>query len=145
MSKRRRRAWSASSSGVSRSKSSVAKPARFSVSATKRFRGLKRLLPLPCAKSTIARARDGTTSLPGSIPNPNAAAERRSRVHANPAPALAAQKLLLTRMARVGRRGGLEMLWTIIGILFVLWLLGVVAHVGGGLIHLLLIVALVVF
>jgi K+-transporting ATPase A subunit len=37
------------------------------------------------------------------------------------------------------------MLWTIIGILFVLWLLGLVAHVGGGLIHLLLVVALVVF
>jgi Family of unknown function (DUF5670) len=37
------------------------------------------------------------------------------------------------------------MLWTIIGILFVLWLLGLVAHVGGGLIHLLLVVAVVVF
>ena len=37
------------------------------------------------------------------------------------------------------------MLWTIIGILFVLWLLGFVAHVGGGLIHLLLVVAIVVF
>jgi len=37
------------------------------------------------------------------------------------------------------------MLWTIIGILFVLWLLGLVANVGGGLIHLLLVVAVVVF
>jgi Family of unknown function (DUF5670) len=37
------------------------------------------------------------------------------------------------------------MIWTIIGILFVLWLLGLVAHVGGGLIHLLLVVAVVVF
>jgi hypothetical protein len=37
------------------------------------------------------------------------------------------------------------MLWTIIGILFVLWLLGLVANVGGGLIHLLLVVAAVVF
>lgn len=37
------------------------------------------------------------------------------------------------------------MLWTIIGILFVLWLLGLVANVGGGLIHLLLVVAIVVF
>ena len=37
------------------------------------------------------------------------------------------------------------MLWTIIGILFVLWLLGLVAHVWGGLIHLLLVVAVVVF
>jgi Family of unknown function (DUF5670) len=37
------------------------------------------------------------------------------------------------------------MIWTIIGILFVLWLLGLMAHVGGGLIHLLLVVAVVVF
>ena len=36
------------------------------------------------------------------------------------------------------------MLWTIIAILFVLWLLGFIAHVGGGLIHLLLVIALVV-
>jgi hypothetical protein len=41
-------------------------------------------------------------------------------------------------------KGG-EMIWTIIGILFVLWLLGLMAHVGGGLIHLLLVVAVVVF
>ncbi|HSK48566.1 MAG TPA: lmo0937 family membrane protein [Coriobacteriia bacterium] len=37
------------------------------------------------------------------------------------------------------------MLWTIIGILFVLWLVGLVAEVGGGLIHLLLVAALAVF
>lgn len=37
------------------------------------------------------------------------------------------------------------MLWTIVGILCVLWLLGLVGHVGGGLIHLLLVVAVVVF
>jgi hypothetical protein len=37
------------------------------------------------------------------------------------------------------------MLWTIIGILLVLWLLGFLTHVGGGLIHLILVVALVVF
>lgn len=36
------------------------------------------------------------------------------------------------------------MLWTIVVILFVLWLLGLLAHVGGGLIHLLLVVAVVV-
>ena len=36
------------------------------------------------------------------------------------------------------------MLWTIAVILIVLWLLGVVVHVGGALIHLLLVVALVV-
>ena len=37
------------------------------------------------------------------------------------------------------------MLWTIIVILLVLWLLGLVAHIGGGLIHILLVVALVIF
>jgi len=36
------------------------------------------------------------------------------------------------------------MLWTIFVILLVLWLLGFSFHVGGGLIHLLIVVALVV-
>ncbi len=36
------------------------------------------------------------------------------------------------------------MLWTIIGILFVLWLLGFGFQVGGSLIHLILVVAVVV-
>ncbi len=37
------------------------------------------------------------------------------------------------------------MLWTILVILLVLWLLGLLAHIGGAFIHLLLVVALVVF
>ena len=37
------------------------------------------------------------------------------------------------------------MLYTIIGILLVLWLLGFSMHVGGGLIHALLVIAVVVF
>jgi hypothetical protein len=37
------------------------------------------------------------------------------------------------------------MLWTIVAVLLVLWLIGLLAHVGGGLIHLLLVIALVVF
>jgi hypothetical protein len=37
------------------------------------------------------------------------------------------------------------MLWTIIVLLLILWLLGFSLGVGGGLIHLLLVVALVVF
>lgn len=36
------------------------------------------------------------------------------------------------------------MLWTILVILLVLWLIGLLADVGGGLIHLLLVVAVVV-
>ena len=36
------------------------------------------------------------------------------------------------------------MLWTIVVVLFVLWLLGLVANIGGGLIHILLVVALIV-
>ena len=37
------------------------------------------------------------------------------------------------------------MLWTILGILLVLWLSGCHGHDGGGLIHLLLVIALIVF
>jgi hypothetical protein len=36
------------------------------------------------------------------------------------------------------------MLWTIIVILFALWLLGFIGHVGGGLIHILLVIAAIV-
>ena len=36
------------------------------------------------------------------------------------------------------------MLWTILVILLVLWLIGLLSHVGGGLIHLLLVVAVVI-
>jgi hypothetical protein len=36
------------------------------------------------------------------------------------------------------------MVWTIVVILVVLWLLGFVANVGGGLIHALLVIALIV-
>lgn len=37
------------------------------------------------------------------------------------------------------------MLKVIVGILIVLWLLGFVGHIGGGLIHLLLVIAAIVF
>ena len=36
------------------------------------------------------------------------------------------------------------MLWAIVVILVVLWLLGLLANIGGGLIHLLLVIALIV-
>jgi hypothetical protein len=36
------------------------------------------------------------------------------------------------------------MLWTIVAILLILWLLGFSLHVAGGLVHLLLVIALVV-
>ena len=36
------------------------------------------------------------------------------------------------------------MLWTILVILLVLWLLGFIGHVGGGLIHILLVIAAIV-
>lgn len=35
------------------------------------------------------------------------------------------------------------MLWTVLLLLFFLWFLGVITHVGGALVHLLLLVALV--
>ncbi len=37
------------------------------------------------------------------------------------------------------------MIWTIIGVLLVLWLLGLIGNIGGGLIHLLLVIAVIVF
>jgi hypothetical protein len=36
-----------------------------------------------------------------------------------------------------------NLLWTIIVILVILWLIGFVVHIGGGLIHLLLVIALI--
>ncbi len=36
------------------------------------------------------------------------------------------------------------MLWTVLVVLVIMWLLGFSMHVGGGLIHLLLVVALIV-
>ena len=42
----------------------------------------------------------------------------------------------------IGER--LKMLWTIIVILFILWLLGFSLHVGGGLIHIILVIAVIV-
>ena len=42
------------------------------------------------------------------------------------------------------RTGEFKMLWTIFVVLGILWLLGFSLHIGGGLIHLLLVVALVV-
>lgn len=35
------------------------------------------------------------------------------------------------------------MLWTIMAVLLVLWLFGLIGHIGGGLIHLLLVFAVV--
>lgn len=40
---------------------------------------------------------------------------------------------------------GENMVWTIIAVLIVLWLLGLIGDIGGGLIHLLIVVALIVF
>ena len=63
-----RRRWRGcrSSAGVSRSSSSVPSPACWSTPATYRFRGLWRLLPLPCANSTTPRAGTGRCSWPWS-------------------------------------------------------------------------------
>jgi hypothetical protein len=53
--------------------------------------------------------------------------------------------LLLTVRHQPTFPAGATMIWTIAVILFVLWLLGFFAlHVGGGLIHLLLVLAVIV-
>lgn len=44
-----------------------------------------------------------------------------------------------------GDRKGKIMLWTIIGILIVLWILGLLAHIAGGFIHILLVIAVIIF
>jgi hypothetical protein len=49
-----------------------------------------------------------------------------------PAPAFAIEK------------GALNMLWAIFVILLVLWLLGFTLHIAGGLIHILLVIALII-
>jgi len=36
-----------------------------------------------------------------------------------------------------------SLIWTIVVVLFVLWLLGFAVHLGGGLIHLLLVLAII--
>jgi hypothetical protein len=40
--------------------------------------------------------------------------------------------------------GILSILWAIVVILFVFWLLGLLLHIGGGLIHILLVIAVIV-
>ena len=68
MSKRRWAVWRsiASSSTVSRSISTVAKPACCSEAATARLRGLCRLLPLPWANTTAPRHGSGRARSPSS-------------------------------------------------------------------------------
>ena len=50
----------------------------------------------------------------------------------------------LSAMSAIFKIGRINMLWTIFVVLGILWLLGFSLHVGGGLIHLLLVVALIV-
>ena len=37
-----------------------------------------------------------------------------------------------------------SVLWAVVVVLVVLWLLGLIVHIGGGLIHILLVIALIV-
>ena len=64
--------------------------------------------------------------------------ESRNFVSGTSAPYLALRE---TSEPTCGERA---MLWTIAVVLIILWLLGVVVHVGGGLIHLLLVIAIIV-
>ncbi|CPA90458.1 Uncharacterised protein [Mycobacterium tuberculosis] len=59
-----------SSSGVSKSNNSVANPAPVKTSATYRLRILCRLLPLPCAKTTIPLGFSGTVRCPATGTGP---------------------------------------------------------------------------
>lgn len=53
--------------------------------------------------------------------------------------------LTVRRKHSLQGKEAVTMLWTILAIILALWLIGLVAEIGGGLIHLLLVVALVVF
>jgi len=50
----------------------------------------------------------------------------------------------LFRFTFANMQGEVNMLWTIFVVLVILWLLGFSLHIGGGLIHLLLVVGLVI-
>jgi hypothetical protein len=60
----------------------------------------------------------------------------------------AVRNVLLPTRDPVGRcrleKGSLTMLWTIAVILLILWLLGFSLHIAGGLIHILLVIAVIV-
>jgi hypothetical protein len=47
------------------------------------------------------------------------------------------------RAQETGENAFMQLIWTLIVILFVLWLVGLVAHIGGGLIHILLVIAII--
>jgi hypothetical protein len=51
---------------------------------------------------------------------------------------------MFAALMRPQRTEGVTMLWTIFVIILVLWLLGFSLHIAGGLIHILLVVALIV-
>ncbi|MEI6136155.1 MAG: lmo0937 family membrane protein [Chloroflexota bacterium] len=46
-------------------------------------------------------------------------------------------------MARAEQRIEVAMLWALVALVLIFWLVGLTAHIAGGLIHLLLVVALV--
>ena len=46
---------------------------------------------------------------------------------------------------QISAKEGIIMLYTLISLLVLFWLIGLVAHIGGGLIHALLVVALCLF
>jgi hypothetical protein len=48
------------------------------------------------------------------------------------------------RLRAPAMRGGIRMLWTVFVVILILWFLGFSFHIAGGLIHLLLVIALVV-
>ena len=52
---------------------------------------------------------------------------------------------MCSESAVIPAQNGGAMLWTILMVLLVLWIIGLVAHIGGALIHLLLVIAAIVF
>jgi hypothetical protein len=111
--------------GTSRARIPAAQPGRRSVLVAIRWRGRGRRRAHATGR-TRRRCHRAGTSRPGS-----ATEIRAPVVHA---------------ARRTGdQQKETAMLMTILGILVVLWLIGLVANIGGGLIHLLLVVAVIVF
>src|SRR4051794_36750329 len=106
MSKRRWavRRSTASSCGVSRSKSRVPMPASRMTCATYWLRGLWRLLPLPCANRTTPGEAGGTINSPSTIAGPDGMRTARASAPVSVIRLFMGASLELSHAAREGLR-----------------------------------------
>ncbi len=108
---------------------------RRSFSTSKDF--LRVLPSVPTATPVNSRPAHGALPLPALHPYPYS-------VDSGPKITVEKQLVELVCYRKSRQTEVLDMLWTIFVILLVLWLLGFSFHVAGGLIHLLLVIAVIV-